>query len=92
MQGKRSGVATRLREEEPAVVPVHCLAHSRNLCVQDAGRKITVFRNAIDIIREIVKLINFSPKRKTLFLDKVLEHNHAAGGTIKPLCPTCWTA
>ena len=39
MQGKQTSVATRLREEDEAAFPVHCLAHSLNLCLQDAGRK-----------------------------------------------------
>ena len=90
MQGKRSGVATRLRNEEPAALPVHCLAHSLNLCLQGAGKKITVIRDAMEVVREIVKLINYSPKRKTLF-SSLLTENDQAGGTIKPLCPTRWT-
>ncbi len=90
MQGKHSGVATRLRNEEPAALPVHCLAHSLNLCLQGAGKKIPVIRDAVEVVREIVKLINFSPKRKTLFSAKLAESDQA-GGTIKPLCPTRWT-
>ena len=27
MHGKRSGVATRFRNEQPAAIPVHCFAH-----------------------------------------------------------------
>ena len=90
MQGKRTGVATRLKEEEEAALPVHCLAHSLNLCLQDAGRKIQVIHNGMDVVKEIVKLIKFSPKRKTLFSYK-LQDNDQPGGTIAPLCPTCWT-
>ena len=40
MQGSRSGVATRVLREEPAALPVHCLAHSLNLCLQDAAKQI----------------------------------------------------
>lgn len=90
MQGKRSGVSTRIKNEAPAAVSVHCFAHSLNLCLQDVGRRITVIRDAMDVVREIVKLINFSPKRKTLFSSKSAESNQA-GGTLKPLCPTRWT-
>ncbi|KAI8511315.1 zinc finger, MYM-type [Branchiostoma belcheri] len=90
MQGHRSGVATRLRQEEPAAVPVHCWAHSLNLCLQDTCRKVTSIRDAMDIVKEIDKLINYSPKRKTLFSTMVAT-NEQEGGTIKPLCPTRWT-
>ena len=90
MQGKRSGVATRLKEKVPAAIPVHCLAHSLNLCLQDASWKIAHLRDAFDVVREIVKLINYSPKRKSLFSEKLAEHDQG-DGTTKPLCPTRWT-
>jgi hypothetical protein len=28
-----NGVATQLRNENPAAIPVHCLAHCLNLCL-----------------------------------------------------------
>ena len=90
MQGKRKGVATRVRDECPAAVPVHCFAHSLNLCLQDCGRKIPLVRNAIDITREIAQLINFSPKRSHLFNEKLAQEEH--GVSLKLLCPTRWTA
>ena len=40
MQGRRTGVVTRVSNEQPAALPVHCCAHSLNLCLQDAGRKL----------------------------------------------------
>ena len=61
-----------------------------NLCLQDAGRKIQVIHDSMDIVKEIIKLINLSPKRKTLFGSKLVDNNQA-GGTITPLCPTHWT-
>ena len=79
MQGKRKGLATVIKNDAPAALSVHCLAHSLNLCLQDAVRK--------DIVREIVKLINNSPKRKHLFSDKLLQSDGPKCG-IKPLCPT----
>lgn len=57
MQGRRSGVATRFLEEQPAAIPVHCCAHSLNLCLQDAGRKLTCLRDALELCREIINLI-----------------------------------
>ena len=73
MQGRRKGLATLIKTEVPAALPVHCLAHSLNLCLQDASRKILLLRDAIDLVREIAKLINFSPKRKYLFNEKLLQ-------------------
>lgn len=68
MQGRRSGVARRFLEEQSAVIPVHCYAHSLNLCLQDAGRKLTCLRDALELSREIVNLIRFSPEIASLFI------------------------
>ena len=89
MQGRLSGVAARIRKDVPQALPVHCLAHSLNLCLRDSGRKITLLRDALDIIREIVQLINKSPKRKHLFSEKFTNHESVHKG-LKPLCPTRW--
>ena len=87
----RSGVATRIKKDTPQALLVHCLAHSLNLCLQDAGRNIKLLRDAIDIVWEIAQLINYSLKRKHLFSEKLLDSETPSTG-IKPLCPTRWTA
>ena len=61
MQGKRKGLATLIKKEVPAALPVHCLAHSLNLCLQDVARQVELLRDAIDVVREIVGLIKYSP-------------------------------
>jgi hypothetical protein len=91
MQGIRKGVATQIRNECPAALPVHCFAHSLNICLQDAEREITLIRDAIDLVREISQLIRYSPKRSHLFNEK-LAQSERTGVSIKPLCPTRWTA
>ena len=45
----------------------------------------------LHLVREKSQLINFSPKRKHLFADKVFE-NDGPSVRIKNLCPTRWTA
>ncbi|XP_062511818.1 zinc finger MYM-type protein 1-like [Corticium candelabrum] len=101
--GRRTGVAVRIRSEAPAAVQVHCLAHCLNLCLQDAGRKSEILKNTLDLVREIAKLIKFSPKRQELFSQNLqqnltVESNADEASTgpkrligIKPLCPTRWT-
>ena len=91
MQGRRKGLATLIRNEVPVALPVHCLAHSLNLCLQDASRKILLLQDVIDIVREIVKLINLSPKHKYLFHEKLLQCEDKDIHAIRPLCPTHWT-
>ena len=91
MQGRRKGLATRIKAEVPAALPVHCLVHSLNLCLQDASRKILLLRDAIDLVREIAKLINLSPKQKYLFNEKLLQCEDREVNGIRPLCPIRWT-
>ena len=60
-----------------------------NLCLQDAGGQIPLLRNALDIVREIEKLIKFSPMRSQLFHQKLSESEVV---TVNILCATRWTA
>ena len=69
---------------------MHCFSHCLNLCLQDAGRQIPLLRDALDIAREIGKLIMFSPKRSHLFNQKLSESESVV--TVKSLCATRWTA
>lgn len=62
MQGRKTGIATQIRSECRAAIPVHCFAHSLNLCLQDSIRKIPLLRDTLEVVREIVKLIKFSLK------------------------------
>ena len=90
MQGKRNGLATKIRNEVPAALPVHCLAHCLNLCLQDAGRNLPLLRDALDAVKQIARLIKNSPKRAHLLAEK-LAQSEVSGVTLKPLCPTRWT-
>lgn len=40
MQGRRTGVAARFLGENKAAIPVHCFAHSLNLCLQGATKTL----------------------------------------------------
>ena len=51
--GIRTGVSTRIQKETPAALPVHCFAHSLNLCLQDAGRQIVIIRDALGTVKDI---------------------------------------
>ena len=95
MQGKRKGLATLIRSECPAAVSVHCFAHCLNLCLQDASRTIPLIRDTFDVVREIEKLILWSPKRKHLFSTQMQSHvtENESGYSVglRRLCPTRWT-
>ena len=75
MQGKRTGVATRLREEKEAALPVHCLAYSLKPLLTRHWQEIQVIRNSMHLVREIVKLKDFSPRWKILFGAKLADND-----------------
>ena len=66
MQGYRKGVATQIKRESPSALSVHCFAHKLNLCLQDVGKQLVFLRDALEVVREIAKLIKFSPKREPI--------------------------
>ena len=71
MLGRSNGLATQIKAEYTAAIAVHCHAHCLYPCLQDAGRKITMIRDALDTVKEIGELIRFSPKRSHLFHKKM---------------------
>ena len=67
-------MAARFLSKNKAAIPVHCFAHSLNLCLQGTGKTLVCLWDAIKIVNEIYNLIRFSPKRLHLFsIELVLE-------------------
>lgn len=92
MSGRFRGVSTQIQQQEPRAIPVHCLAHSLNLCLQDACKSFRLIKDALDLVREAVHVVNKSPKRAEIFNSKQTEENPVTGHqNLKPLCPTRWT-
>ena len=93
MQGRRKGVATRFKQENPAAIALHCCAHSLNLCLQDAAKNLNCIRDALETVIEISTLIRYFPKRLHLFMTKLNSpESDSRAVTLKPLCATRWTA
>ena len=90
MSGRIRGVATRFKEEEPAALYVHCLAHILNFYLQDVSRSCNSVRDSLQLVMEIIKLIKFYPKHVTLF-STIKSQLSPETQNLKPLCPTWWT-
>ena len=90
MSGHLNGVVARIKSSHPSVLHVHCLAHCLNLCLQDVARICTPIRDVLELIRELVKLIKFSPKRAHLF-QTLKSQMSPETSDLRPLCPTRWT-
>ena len=91
MSGRFNGVSTQFQQEEPRAIPVHCLAHSLNLCLQDVCKSFRLIKNVLELLREAVHIINKSPKRAEIFSEKQMENDDtivSGHRNLKPLCPT----
>ena len=51
MSGRFNGVSTQIQQEEPRTIPVHCLAHSLNLCLQDVCKSFRLIKDALELVR-----------------------------------------
>ena len=90
MAGSRSGVATRILEEEPKVLYTHCYGHALSLACSDSVMRCKLMRNALDIVYEITKLIKKSPRRDATF-KTIREQLSSPSPGVRILCPTRWT-
>lgn len=90
MSGLKSGVATRLSEEEPRAIYTHCYGHALNLACSDTIKQCTLMRDALDMTHEITKLIKNSPRRDAIF-GHLKEELAADTPGMRVLCPHRWT-
>ena len=72
MAGKCKGAASRIVRQFPLAMYVHCNSHQLNLCVVKACNLQSV-RNMMNILEELTKSFNNSPKRESLLIKKVGE-------------------
>ena len=89
-QGHISSVGKRFQDEYPAAIPVHCLAHCVNLCLQEVSRSVNSIRQGPNFAMDVIQLIKFSPKRQVLF-ENIKTQQDSQTSSIRSLCPTRWT-
>lgn len=65
MSGHISGVQTRIREEAPAAIYVHCASHCLNLVLNHSSNVVPV-RNMFTTLSEVINFFNDSPKRREM--------------------------
>ena len=64
--GPKGVVASKIAELEPIALFTPCLGHAMNLAVGGVGKRSPVMKDCQDCCYEVVKLVRFSPKRKTM--------------------------
>jgi len=90
MAGARNGVAAKIQQLEPKAVFTHCYGHALNLSVNDTVKKCKTMRDCLDTCYEVIKLIEFSPKRNAM-LNSIKEEVGDDAPSVCTLCPTRWT-
>jgi hypothetical protein len=76
--GIRRGLQALILQQEPRALYVHCLAHTLNLAVQDTVQDITICRNFLSFVGDLISFVRSSPKRLAWF-----EKMNAEEGKVK---------
>ena len=87
MTGHKSGVANCIQDIESRTVFTHCYGYSLNLAVLDSVKACQMMKDVLETVREITKLIKFSPQREAI-LRAVKEEVGSDAAGIRVLCPT----
>ena len=90
LQGYKTGVAKQILTINPRALPTHCLNHSLNLVLQEAGSVNTIVSGAFSVVQSVCSIVRASPKRLAIFKNIQSATGGAAGTSIKPLCETRW--
>ena len=90
MAGVKAGVAAKIEQVEPRAVFTHCYGHALNLAVSDTVKQCLAMKDCLDTCFELMKLIEFSPKREAM-LREVKEEIGSDAPAVQTLCPTRWT-
>jgi len=94
--GKRSGVSTIIKEEQPKAIATHCQGHSLSLAVKSMTKECQILRDTMGTAGEICVLVKYSPKRENMLgklsenVDGTLETDKQAWKLDK-LSTTRWT-
>eukprot|EP00731_Ephydatia_muelleri_P025509 Em0017g592a len=90
MAGSRTGTATQLHQVEERAIFTHCYGHALNLAVADVVKESRMVRDVLDTVREITKLLKYSPRSDSLF--EQLKSSLSPGTVgFRTLFPTRWT-
>ena len=75
MSGINKGVATRLQEDCPLALYVHCYGHRLNLAIQSSLTGVLPLKNSLGVIQSLYNFIEASPKRHSIFCDTIVSNN-----------------
>jgi hypothetical protein len=91
MSGRLGGVQKLIADQSPRAIYVHCSNHSLDLVLKDSCG-VSCVKSFFGTIKSIIKFINKSPKRKTMFKAAVeatvANQSHQHHHTLIKMCET----
>ena len=84
MMGKKSGVSTQIKAEQPKAIDIHCEGHSLSLAVKSLTSECDILQDTMAAVSEICVLVKHSPKRENL-LSKIFENIEMESKDSEPL-------
>ena len=91
MSGRINGDQAILRRKQPAALFVHYGAHCVNLVAKDSCDAAESVRKALGCVNELGAVFSDSGKLRAKFKD-VCNEAELPSRSLRPLCPTRWTA
>ena len=88
MLGKKTGVATRIKELQPKALDTHCHGHSLNLAVKGMTNECKLLNDTKGTVGEICILVKYSPKRDNMLGDIKKNIEMEGGNTDEQSCET----
>ena len=85
MMGSKSGVATRIQQSFPWVIPIHCVTHKLELGILDGVKAVKYLSEFEAIVKTIYLFYHYSPKRRRELTEiaTVLEEDLLQYGAVK---------
>ena len=92
MSGHLSGVAARIKAENPAAHRIHCANHRLDLALKGCAKESEIVSETLTFVQDLAVFIRNSPKRMAVYEDIAKDVN--SDGSVESLhllCPTRWT-
>lgn len=89
MSGRHNGTQAIIKQTQPLALYVHCFAHCVNLTTEAMCKESAIVRNALGVCNEVGILFSQSHTFRRQFAAVA---SAEGPGTLRPLCPTRWTA
>ena len=61
-RGQRYDGESNFQLNISASIPVHCLVHCADLCLQEIARKVSSIKEGLNFAMEVIQLIKLYPK------------------------------